>query len=81
MVKVDNKAIVKFKKPVVHLNNVDILTDRYWYDEFERDLQKLSKEFKIKQVGEDSKYVYVEFQTAKMATMYRLKYGKEIPRP
>ena len=81
MVTVNKKAIVKFKKPVVHLNNVDILMDRYWYDEFEKDLQKLSKEFKVKQVGEDSKYVYVEFQTAKMATMYRLKYGKEIPRP
>lgn len=81
MVRVDNKAVVRFKKPVVHLSNVDILMDRYWYDEFERDLQKLSKEFKVKQVAEDGKYVYVEFQTAKMATMYRLKYGKEIPRP
>jgi hypothetical protein len=81
MVKTNNKAVVKFKKPVVHLSNVDVLMDRYWYDEFEKDLQKLSKEFKVKQVGEDSRYVYVEFVSPKMATMYRLKYGKEIPRP
>jgi hypothetical protein len=73
MVKKTNS--VKIKKPVLDLDGTKILMDRHWFDHIKGHLKDIDKELPIKMVHNQEDHLLVEFKSAKIATMFRLKYG------
>jgi len=72
---VKEKNIVKIKKPVMDIDGTQILMDRHWYTHIKQHLDEISLELPIKEIYDSEKHLLVEFKNAKIATMFRLKYG------
>jgi len=68
---------VKIKKPVLRVQGQDILMDRHWHEHTINHLNEIAKDMPIKAVHNKSNHLLVEFKNAKIATMFRLKYGEE----
>ena len=66
---------VKIEKPVLNLNGKKILMDRHWIDHIKEHLKDIHKELPIKMIHNRQDHLLVEFKNAKIATMFRLKYG------
>ena len=49
--------------------------DRHWYDHIRKHLDEISLELPIKKIYDSEKHLLVEFKSAKIATLFRLKYG------
>jgi len=72
---VNKKNIVKIKKPILEIGGTPILMNRHWYDHIKKHLDEISLELPIKEIYDSEKHLLVEFKSAKIATMFRLKYG------
>lgn len=66
---------IKIKKPLVKIGGLDILMDRYWFRHMKQHLDEISLELPIKEIHDRKDHLLVEFKNAKIATMFRLKYG------
>ena len=71
------KNCIKIKKPILCVDGTDVLMDKYWYDHIKEHLEQIDQEMPIKEVHYSEKHLIVEFKNAKIATLYRLKYGDE----
>ena len=75
--KINQEAVVKIPKPVVDIDGVNMIMDQQWYDHIEESIEKISKEFPIRKVFDSDYDILIEFKNAKIATLYRLKYGDQ----
>jgi len=62
---------------MLRLQGQDILMDRHWHEHTMDHLNEVAKELPIKAVHDRSNHLLVEFKSAKIATMFRLKYGQK----
>jgi uncharacterized protein YeaO (DUF488 family) len=72
------KNIVKIKKPVMDIDGTQVLMDRHWYNHIRKHLDEISLELPIKEIYDSEKHLLVEFKNAKIATVFRLKYGERL---
>jgi len=72
------KNIVKIKKPVMDIDGTQVLMDRHWYEHIRKHLDEISLELPIKEIYDSEKDLLVEFKNAKIATVFRLKYGERL---
>lgn len=72
------KNIVKIKKPVMDIDGTQVLMDRHWYEHIRKHLDEISLELPIKEIYDSEKHLLVEFKNAKIATVFRLKYGERL---
>ena len=54
---------------------MNVLMDRHWVEHTMEHLKEITKELPIKRVQDKSDHLLIEFESAKIATMFRLKYG------
>jgi len=72
------KNIVKIKKPVMDIDGTQVLMDRHWYEHIRKHLDEISLELPIKEIYDSEKHLLIEFKNAKIATVFRLKYGERL---
>jgi len=75
--KINEKKCIRIKKPVLSIQGTDVLMDRYWFQHMEEHINEIDKEIPVKEIYDSEDALIVEFKTAKLATMYRLKYGNK----
>ena len=60
------------------IDGTQVLMDRHWYEHIRKHLDEISLELPIKEIYDSEKHLLVEFKNAKIATVFRLKYGERL---